>query len=238
MNRKTIWLIFVSLFYIPQVLLARGGGGGGGGGSVVGSGSSHVTGKEMILTIIFTFALILLSLFISILRQVVVIKKSIKIEKLLNQLDKKDIVWNYNNMMAQIETVFFKVQEAWMKRDQGFSKSVMSDKIFNEHKAKTDLMIEESRINILSNISIEEISIFDIEKHKNIELDKFSTLIKAEMIDYEIDEKTQKVLNGSKTTTSRFTEVWRFIRFKDEWVLDEIDQRLTISDVVKKIHLE
>lgn len=50
------------------------------------------------------------------------------------------------------------------------------------------------------------------------------------MIDYSIMEKSGEIVDGEKKNLS-FRELWRFKRERHGWVLDEIDQDVSISDL-------
>jgi predicted lipid-binding transport protein (Tim44 family) len=226
MNKKITLLIIITLLIVPEILLARAGGGGG------------TNGGGEIFTMILAFILAPFFLIYSAIMTAIMEQKRNKVKKLTRQLEKEDKMWNYRYMTSQVEKIFFKVQEAWMKRDQNISKDLMSERIFNKHKMQTDLMVEEGRINVLSKINIKEITIFSIEDYKNDEFDTFSAFIIGSMIDYDIDEKTQNILNGSDSEIDNFKEIWTFIRRGNKWVLDEIDQNVTIGDIKKKIHIE
>jgi hypothetical protein len=51
------------------------------------------------------------------------------------------------------------------------------------------------------------------------------------MIDYTIDDTNNRVVSGNNTKAESFTELWKFVRGGNAWVLDEIDQNVSLSDL-------
>ena len=49
-------------------------------------------------------------------------------------------------------------------------------------------------------------------------------LIHGKMIDYVVDEKTGRMIRGSRKNEA-FYEYWKFIHLNGHWVLDEIRQK-------------
>jgi hypothetical protein len=51
------------------------------------------------------------------------------------------------------------------------------------------------------------------------------------MIDYTIDDTNNRLVSGDSTKAESFTELWKFVRIGNTWVLDEIDQNVSLSDL-------
>ncbi|MEY2509355.1 MAG: hypothetical protein QOE26_118 [Verrucomicrobiota bacterium] len=51
------------------------------------------------------------------------------------------------------------------------------------------------------------------------------------MIDYTIDDTNNRLVSGDSTKAESFTELWKFVRIGNTWVLDEIDQNVSSSDL-------
>ena len=84
---------------------------------------------------------------------------------------------------------------------------------------------------MLEQINLKDAKIVEIIDFEDDTKDAFWVLIHGSMIDYTIDEKTGAVVDGSKEDES-FEELWRFKRERHGWVLDEIDQKVSIVDLV------
>lgn len=206
-------IITVLLLLAPEVALARAGGGGG-----------H--GKGSWLNIILLPILLIYSAILT--HQVR--KKSKACKVLLARLEKLDPAWDLDAIRRRISQVFFKVQQAWMERDQNVARDCMSDAIFEKHKMQTDQLISQHRKNILENINLIETEVVDVEDFADNKKDKFWVDLKGSMIDYTVDDTTGSIVSGKREAES-FTELWKFIRAGDTWVLDEIDQKVSLSDL-------
>ena len=51
------------------------------------------------------------------------------------------------------------------------------------------------------------------------------------MIDYAIDTTNNEVVSGDPNEAEHFCELWKYVRRNNNWVLDEIDQKVDISDL-------
>lgn len=214
---KTV-LLLVALF-ISDFCLARAGGGGSVGGS------------NGILVVILAFILAPFFLIYAAIVTVILRRKTRKAKKMIAEISRKDKLWNYRSMIARVEEVYFKVQKAWAERNQNLARECMSDRIFEKHKFQTDEMIANKTKNVLTNINLIDATIFSVSDYKDNSLDTFSVRIKGSMVDYIQDEVTRTVLSGDHTNSGEFKEIWTFIRVDDKWVLDEIDQDVSILDL-------
>ena len=213
-------LIVILVMVFAQLALARAGGGGGGGG-----GGSSRGGGGIIGIILAPFLLIYSAILTAKLNQ-----KNREARMLLARISENERSWDLSKIKNDIEIAYFKVQEAWMKRDQTIAKDYMSKRLFSKHKAQTDFMIEQHRKNILQNINLIESRIVQVADYKDDSKDMMWVYIKGSMIDYIINDQTNKVISGSPNEAEQFTELWKFIRGPEGWVLDEIDQTVTLDD--------
>jgi hypothetical protein len=140
------WIIVGALLLLaPEIALGRAGGGGGG----------H--GKGSWLNLVMLPILLIYSAIIT--HQVR--KKSKACNDLLARIGKQDPAWDPDSIKHRVEQVFFKVQQAWMARDQNLAKDCMSNAIFEKHKLQTDQMIAAHRKNMLESINLADTDIVD-----------------------------------------------------------------------------
>ena len=210
----TVLALFLWLATIESAWARAGGGGGG-------------SGRGGWLSIIALPFVIIYSAIVT--HQVR--KKSKACKELLARLEKLDPTWDIDAIRHRIDEVFFKVQQAWMARDQNLAKGCMSEAIFQKHKLQTDHLIEEHHKNMLENINLIQTDIVDVEDFLDNRKDRFWAHIKGSMIDYTIDDTNDRVVSGNNTKAETFTELWKFIRVGNTWVLDEIDQSVSLSDL-------
>ncbi len=221
-HSKILSLVATALLLtMTSYCFARAGGGGGLG--VIGGGSILTT----ILAIIIAPFFIIYSVIVSLLLK----RKQNKVRQLTDELVKADKIWNYRDMMATVEQVFFKVQKAWMERNQDLAREVMSDRIYQKHKFQTDEMIANGTKNVLEKINLAEIMIISLEDYKDNSADTFSVYLTGTMVDYTVNAKTLSHISGDSTKPEDFKEIWTFIRDRNKWILDEIDQEATLGDI-------
>lgn len=210
-------IVLTTLSLGPTEALARagGGGGGGGGGGIVGI---------ILMPFIIIYSIILTWL---------VARKNRQSKKLLRELARHDQSWDMNRIKQRIETIYFKVQEAWMERDQDLAKEFMSERLYRKHKMQTDLMIKQGEQNVLERINLKKVTIVEVADFKDDSNDRIWVQIEGSMIDYVIDDKTRKLISGDRGKIEEFEELWKFTKdANNEWVLDEIDQKVEISDLM------
>lgn len=215
-KKHVVWscLIASSAVLFPVEVWARAGGGEGGG-------------KGGIINLILFPIFIGYSLWMSYL----VFRKSRDSQKVLERA-KVDAFWDPESIKDRIRVVYFKVQEAWMARNQDIAKNCMSDRLYQDHKRQTDLMKQNGTKNVLQSIHLSRARIVEVLDFDDDSMDQFWTHIEGSMIDYTIEEKTGNLVKGSKTKTESFAELWKFIRTDHGWVLDEIDSSVSAHDLL------
>lgn len=220
--KNTIYLLLIAGVAIticisfPDTVLARAGGGGSGG---KGGG---------LVTLIIWPILLIYSAFLT----RIVLKKNKESKILLAQIEQLDSSWDLDKIKSRIEIAFFKIQEAWMKRDQDIAKEYMSERLYLKHKTQTDQMMRENRKNILEGINLKEAKIVEVADFKDDSKDRIWVYLKGDMIDYIVDSVTNDLISGDEVRNLTFKELWKFIKnSENNWVLDEIDQIAEISDL-------
>lgn len=213
-----IWLctIVFTQMALPVEVWARAGGGGGGGG-----------GRGGIVNLIVLPLCIAYSLFVSYL----VYRKHKQSQRAL-EMARADHLWDPDSLKGRVKHVFFKVQEAWMARDQRVAKDCLSQRLFNDHKQQTDVMLQNHTKNVLENIHLKRARIVEVLDYDDNSKDQFWVHIEGSMIDYTINDKTGDVISGKKNKAESFKELWKFIREDHGWVLDEIDSSVHANDLL------
>ena len=208
-------IVLVAIYFFPTEAFARAGGGGGkGGGGLIGL---------ILAPFLFIYSGVITC---------IVWRKNEKCRDLISQIEKFDSSWNLNKIKSRVEIAFFKIQEAWMARDQDIAKDYMSQRLYLKHKAQTDQMIRENKKNILENINLTKAQVVSVADYKDDSKDQVWVHISGEMIDYIINTDTGNLISGEKNKTESFTELWSFTKNdKNEWVLDEIDQTVGLLDL-------
>ncbi|MBK1809741.1 Tim44 domain-containing protein [Clostridium sp. YIM B02505] len=231
-------LVVILIISGSSTAYARAGGGGGssggGGGGTGGSHSSsrNSTGSRNPISAILSFgAFAIMASAGTIILRAQIGKKKVKSISVIKDLSKSDDNWNYKNIKREIEETFYKVQTAWMERDQDLAKEYMSEELYTKHRTQTEWMKIKKQKNILKGITLLGASPIGVEDHEGIDKDIIWVHIKAKSQDYIIDEETNEVIEGKARRYVQFEEYWKFIRKEQRWVLDEIRQIDEISDL-------
>lgn len=223
MSQKLKIILIISLFMvavvffliIPEVVLARAGGGGGG------------TSLGVLTILLLPFLMIY-----SVILSRYIAQKNRQCKKVIHEISRYDYGWFFSEIKDRIETIYYKVQEAWMARDQEIARDYVSTRLFNIHKIQTDRMINLGTKNVLHRINLDKTLLVEAADYNDNSKDRIWAVIKGSMVDYIVDEKTDRVVSGEKDKVDSFQELWKFIRDpKKGWVLDEINSDVELSDI-------
>jgi hypothetical protein len=227
-RRSTSWFLlvlltfgFLVLLWMPTELYARAGGGGGGGG---GSGGGR---GGLIKLVILVFYLIYAGLV-----WLVVQRREQQARGLMDKLAAMESSWGREAVRRRIHNIYFKVQEAWARRDQKPARDFMSDRLFELHQSLCDEMRTKGEKNILQEVALNKIQIVEVADFLDDTQDRMWVIVHGSMIDYIVDERSDEVLRGDKNKKEDFKELWKFVRGPKGWVLDEIDQSVDLDELL------
>ena len=174
-------LVVLLLFaLVSDEALARAGGGGGRRGTLI--------ANPILLPFLAIYSAILSYL---------LLKKHRQSKAILDQA-KVDEFGPLDRIKKRIEDVYFKVQEAWMVRDQSLARDCMSESLFQKHELQTDQMLRSGTGNMLEGINLVQATIVEVADFKDDSKDQFWAHIEGSMIDYTSREATGEVINGDK----------------------------------------
>jgi hypothetical protein len=186
---------------------ARAGGRGGGGRI------------SLILLLILLPLVVIYSAIVS----YIVNKKHRQCRGLLQRLEQIDASWDPESIKRRVEQMYFKVQEAWMQRDQSIAREFMSDRLYEKHKMQTDVMRSEHRKNVLEQINLVQTKVVNVSDYADDSKDCLRVYIQGSMIDYMVNDQTGERISGDSRRLEFFAELWTLVRGKTGWVLDEIE---------------
>ncbi|GAA0085846.1 Tim44-like domain-containing protein [Clostridium sp. CTA-7] len=240
---KRVSVIILVILFVngPLVAYARAGGGGSGGGGGGGGSSSSSHGgspggsyrgrSNPIASIINIGMFVIIGSAGTIVLKVRLSKKKVKSISAIKSLAKNDHNWDYDNIKNDIEEAFYKVQIAWMERNQDLAKEYMSEKLYIRHKSKTEWMKVRKEKNILEKIKLLSTTPIALKDEDGTSNDCLWIHIRAKSIDYTINEETNQIIEGNKYRVTHFEEYWKFIKSEKRWVLYEIKQIDDINDL-------
>jgi hypothetical protein len=106
-------------------------------------------------------------------------------------------------------TAFFKIQEAWSKRDMSLARAFTSPSLYTRFQSQIDGFKSEGKINKIDDLAVGSVEL--VEAVHDGGFDYVTVRINASAADYMLDQKTSKLISGSKQSQP-FTEYWTFLR--------------------------
>lgn len=206
------------LLFIAVSTYARAGGGGGGVGGGRGGGRPLI---------------VLLGIVYLMLMAVVVYWKSKKAKQLIAQSASQDGFWSYDKMIELTRDAFVRMQNAWMERNMELVKDIVTEQLYKDFQRKLDWQKVKHEQNIVEDIKIKRTKIIGIEDHDGKDNDKFAVYIKGSLVDYTISDKTAKVYTNKSKDTTEFVDLYYFVRRNDKWLLDRIDNDVSLGKILK-----
>jgi predicted lipid-binding transport protein (Tim44 family) len=119
---------------------------------------------------------------------------------------------------------FFKIQGAWANRDMSTVRSLLTEEMLGILQGQVDQLKAEKKINRLENIAVRSVDITEAWQESGT--DFITARIYANLLDYNVDETSGQVVEGSKTEPVKFEEYWTFTRSvgNNPWQLSAIQQ--------------
>jgi len=119
---------------------------------------------------------------------------------------------------------FFKIQGAWANRDMATVRTLLTDEMYRIFQGDADALKAQKKINRLENIAVRSVDITEAWQESGS--DFITVRVFANLLDYNVDETTGQVVEGSKTDPVKFEEYWTFTRAvgNNPWQLSAINQ--------------
>jgi len=136
----------------------------------------------------------------------------------LNELDPEsglaaiqadDPAFDIEQFRGRTQQGFYSLQEAWQARDLNSSRPFMSPGLYLGWSSQVQQLLELHKINKLDGLHLDDV--VPIKVTHGQAFDDITVRLNATCADYEVDERTGKVLFGSHSP-SGFTEFWTFQR--------------------------
>jgi predicted lipid-binding transport protein (Tim44 family) len=120
--------------------------------------------------------------------------------------------------------IFFKIQGAWANRDLSLVRPLLSQEMFRILQGEAERLKEAKMINRLENTAVRSVDI--TEAWQELGADYITLRIFASMLDYNVDEDSGEVVEGSRSEPVKFDEYWTFGRpaGNNPWQLSAIQQ--------------
>lgn len=111
--------------------------------------------------------------------------------------------------LGRAQQAFYALQQAWQDRDLTVSRPFMSPGLYLGWSAQVQQLIDLHKKNVLESLRLESEDIVKVVHGSAF--DDVTVRVSATCADYEVDERTGKIIFGSREPSS-FTEYWTFQR--------------------------
>jgi predicted lipid-binding transport protein (Tim44 family) len=142
----------------------------------------------------------------------------------LRYIKEMDAAFDKARFKEYVEDNFFRIQSAWTKRDITGVRSLLSTQMADTFQNDINNYAANRQFNRLENIAVREVEVVDAGQDQGEEYITVKFL--ASLLDYTVDETTNKTISGSPTDPVKFLEYWTFQRRIGErnWLLGGITQ--------------
>ena len=110
---------------------------------------------------------------------------------------------------ARVQQAFFALQQAWQDRDLHASRPFMSPGLYLGWSSQVQQLIDLHKKNVLDGLRVDAVDVVKVVHGQAF--DDVTVRVTATTADYEVDERTGKIIFGSRDA-SQFTEYWTFQR--------------------------
>jgi predicted lipid-binding transport protein (Tim44 family) len=110
---------------------------------------------------------------------------------------------------ARVQQAFFALQQAWQDRDLHASRPFMSPGLYLGWSSQVQQLIDLHKKNVLDGLRVDAVDVVKVVHGQAF--DDVTVRVAATTADYEVDERTGKIIFGSRDA-SQFTEYWTFQR--------------------------
>lgn len=137
------------------------------------------------------------------------VKSDVNARAALTDLKKRDPAFDEEFFLGRAKKAFGLIQQAWTERNLLKAQAFLSDGVFEQFTIQLDEMREKGVIDHLEGLHIFSARPVKFQSDRNF--DVIHVRINAKAINYRKDEKSGKLLSGSKMP-EEFAEVWSFLR--------------------------
>lgn len=162
---------------------------------------------------------------------VVLFFKVRKSRKVANEAALQDAMWDMQSMKAHTKYIFLKMQEAWMSKNMYPVKDMVTAELYKDYKSQLEYMDNLGHTNMLEAIHIKDVKIISCEDFNDDAKDSFIAYIKGSIIDYTVNSEGRTVTNRDREKET-FKDTYHFIRKDNKWLLNFIDNDVSISDII------
>lgn len=142
----------------------------------------------------------------------------------LSHVQQMDPGFQLESFKEEAMDIFFKIQAAWAQRDMGQARGFLTEEMFMVLQKQVEDLRAQGRINKLENVAVRAVE--PVEVWQESGQDFITVRIRANLLDYTVDESTGRLVSGSDREPVKFEEYWTFTRQvgPNSWKLSAITQ--------------
>ena len=112
----------------------------------------------------------------------------------------------------KIANLYVRMQGAWQDKDFECMRPFMTDSLYSQFKLQLDEIVRSECTNYVERIAVLDIQLSGWRSDEVV--DAIVALVNTRIVDYTLNDKTGKLVSGSKTTEKFMTYEWTLIRSK------------------------
>ena len=133
-------------------------------------------------------------------------------ESIINKVKAEDELFNKDEFLSWARDLFIKLQYAWSDRDWSIIRCFETNELFEQHSTQLERYKKNGQINKIERVSVNWAKLYSYSVDGDKEV--LSIALNSKMIDYIIDEKTEKILRGNNYENKISTYKLTFVRKK------------------------
>ncbi len=150
-----------------------------------------------------------------------------KCQNVLARLQATDKYFNQEKFLAWTKDLFVKLQTAWSKRDLSEMRTYETEDLFEQHNKQIQQYIDKKQFNIMDRIAVNYANLYSFEQDDDKDI--LQVVLNSSMADYIIEEGTNKIILGDKTTRRTKSYLLTFIRKKGVVTAESTDEVKTTN---------
>lgn len=150
-----------------------------------------------------------------------------KCQNVLARLQEADKYFNQEKFLAWTKDLFVKLQTAWSKRDLSEMRPYETEDLFEQHNKQIQQYIDKKQFNIMDRIAVNYANLYSFEQDDDKDI--LQVVLNSSMADYIIEEGTDKIILGDKTTRRTKSYLLTFIRKKGVVTAESTDEVKTTN---------
>ena len=133
-----------------------------------------------------------------------------EVERGLEEIRKFDPSFNTERFLEKVEELFFRIKAAWMNRSLDGVENMLTTEMGEYFRGEFAKMKHENTINRLENIAVREVEPAEVWQESG--RDFITVLFTVSLLDYTVDDRTGKLVNGDRLNPVKLQEFCTFTR--------------------------